>query len=62
MSSIDQRSDKNYRETPGSSLAFPKYGCKAIGTFTVPSSFWWFSSSITRIRGVASAVLFRVKA
>ncbi len=38
----------------------PSRACNALGNFTRPSSVWWFSSSGTRIRGLASAVLLSV--
>jgi oligopeptidase B len=38
----------------------PISSCSALGSRTRPSSVWWFSSSGTRMRGLASAVLLSV--
>jgi hypothetical protein len=36
------------------------YGTSALGRVTLPSAFWWFSSSGIKMRGLATAVLLRV--
>ena len=38
----------------------PMYGLSASGTVTLPSAFWYSSSSEMRIRGLAMTVLFSV--
>ena len=38
----------------------PISSCSALGSRTRPSAVWWFSSSGTRMRGLASAVLLSV--
>ena len=38
----------------------PRKGCSAAGSRTEPSACWWFSSSMTIIRGIAHRVPFSV--